>query len=68
MWVSYIPRRDFISWLAVLLAVLHLTHVMFGLLVLGGVITATVLLRDHLHLRRLRRSVVAAGKVLEPPR
>lgn len=67
LWVSYLPRRDFVSWLAVVMAVLHLTHVLFGILVLGGALTFVVLARDHLHLRRLRRSVVAAGQVLEAP-
>jgi phosphatidylglycerophosphate synthase len=68
VWISYIPRRDFLTWLTLVMAIVHLTHVMFGLLVLGGLITFTVLARDHAHLLGLRRSARAAGQVLQPPR
>ncbi len=66
-YAPYIVRRDFIAWIAVLLAVLHATHVAFGMFAIGGVISFVVLTRDHIGLRRLRRSVVRSGQVLESP-
>lgn len=68
VWISYIPRRDFLTWLTLVMAIAHQTHVMFGLLVLGGLITFIVLVRDHAHLRGLRRTARAAGQTLQPPR
>lgn len=66
-YAPYIVRRDFIAWLAVLLAVLHLTHVAFAMFAVGGVISFVVLTRDHVALRRLRRSIVRSGQQLESP-
>lgn len=66
-YAPYIVRRDFIAWLAVLLAVLHLTHVAFAMFAVGGAISFVVLTRDHVGLRRLRRSIVRSGHALESP-
>jgi phosphatidylglycerophosphate synthase len=63
----YIVRRDFICWLAVILAATHLTHLAFGLLVVGGVITSVITTIDHLKLRLLRRSIERRGMLLEAP-
>ncbi len=66
-YAPYIVRRDFISWAALVLAVLHLTNIMFGIFAAGGLITAVIVAIDHVRLRRLRRSIVARGQVLEAP-
>jgi phosphatidylglycerophosphate synthase len=66
-YAPYIVRRDFISWTAVALVALHLTHLTFALLALGGAISAVVLTVDHLKLRRLRRSIERRGMLLEQP-
>lgn len=62
-----IVRRDFIVWAALAFALLHLTHVSFLVQVTGGVISAAICTKDHLHLRGLRRSVARSGKRLLPP-
>ncbi len=66
-YMPYIVRRDFISWLAVILAATQLTYVAFGLLVAGGVLTFVVLTIDHGKLRSLRRSIERRGMLLEAP-
>jgi phosphatidylglycerophosphate synthase len=66
-YMPYIVRRDFISWLAVILAATHLTHLAFGLLVAGGVMTVVILTIDHMKLRSLRRSIERRGMLLEAP-
>lgn len=66
-YAPYIVRRDFISWGATVLAALALTHVSFGIQVLGGVVTAVICLVDHVRLRALRRRVRASGQILEAP-
>jgi phosphatidylglycerophosphate synthase len=66
-YAPYIVRRDFISWTAVLLAALHVTHLAFALLAIGGAISAAVLTVDHLKLRRLRRTIERRGQLLEAP-
>ncbi len=66
-YAPYIVRRDFIAWLAVLLAVLHLTHIAFAMFAAGGVVSLVILTRDHIGLRRLRRSIVRSGQSLESP-
>jgi hypothetical protein len=66
-YAPYIVRRDFIAWLAVFLAVTHLTHLAFAMFALGGVISFVVVTRDHIALRRLRRSIVRAGQIIESP-
>jgi phosphatidylglycerophosphate synthase len=66
-YLPYVVRRDFISWGAVILAVLHLTQVSFGLQVVGGVVSAAILTGDHLRLRAQRRAIRRAGQVLESP-
>jgi phosphatidylglycerophosphate synthase len=63
----YVVRRDFISWLAVILAVAHLTYVGFGMFVLGALMTFVVLTIDHIKLRQLRRSIERRGILLEAP-
>ncbi len=63
----YIVRRDFISWLAVILAVAHLTYVGFGMFAVGAVISFVVLTIDHIRLRQLRRSIERRGMLLEAP-
>ena len=60
-------RRDFICWLAVVLAAAKLTHVAFGLLVIGGVVSFVILTIDHWKLRMLRRSIERQGMLLEAP-
>ena len=66
-YAPYIVRRDFISWMAVLLAALHWTHVSFALLATGGLVTFIIVSIDHLKLRSLRRSIERKGLVLETP-
>ena len=56
-YAPYIVRRDFISLGTLVLALLHLTHVAFAILVLGGVVTAAIVTVDHVRLRRQRRSL-----------
>jgi hypothetical protein len=67
--VTYAPyavRRDFISWCALVLAIVHWTHVSFFALVAGGIVTSIIVTIDHVALRRLRRSIARAGQILEP--
>jgi phosphatidylglycerophosphate synthase len=66
-YMPYIVRRDFISWLSVILAAARLTYVTFGMLVAGGVISFVVLTIDHIKLRSLRRALERRGMVIEPP-
>jgi len=66
-YLPYIVRRDFICWLSLIYAALRVTQISFAMLFLGGVVSAVILSIDHLRLRRLRRSIVAAGQVLESP-
>ena len=67
-YAPYAVRRDFIAWCALLLAIVHWTHISFAAFVIGGVGTSLIVTRDHVTLRRLRRSVRRAGQVLEPAR
>ena len=62
-----IVRRDFIAILALVLAVLHLTQISFVLLAAGGVVTCVIVTKDHIALRRLRRSIQREGRFLESP-
>ena len=66
-YAPYIVRRDFISWLAVVMAALRWTHVSFGLLVAGGAVTFVIVTIDHVRLRTLRRAIERKGLVLEAP-
>jgi phosphatidylglycerophosphate synthase len=66
-YAPYLVRRDFISWGAVLLVALHLTHLAFALFAIGGVITAVIVTVDHLKLRSLRRSIERRGQLLDAP-
>lgn len=61
----YIVRRDFISWLTVLLAVLHLTQLSFAILAIGCVPMTIVLTIDHVKLRQLRASIMRQGLEIE---
>jgi hypothetical protein len=65
-YAPYLIRRDFIAWCALVLAVLHWTHVSFAAFVLGGVGTSVIVTIDHVKLRRLRRAIVRGGQILEP--
>lgn len=66
-YVPYLVRRDFISWAALAVAVIGWTQLLFGLLALGGVVTFAIVGIDHVVLRRLRRSIVRGGQILESP-
>lgn len=66
-YLPYVVRRDFISWAAVAFAASRLTHVGFGMLVLGGVVSSIILTIDHVKLRSLRRSIERRGMLLEAP-
>ena len=65
-YAPYLVRRDFIAWGALVLAILHWTHVSFVGFTLGGVVTAVIVTIDHVKLRRLRRSIRRTGQILEP--
>jgi phosphatidylglycerophosphate synthase len=65
-YAPYMVRRDFISWAALGFAVLRWTAALFAGLVLGGTVTFVIVAIDHVKLRRLRRSIVRGGQVLEP--
>lgn len=66
-YAPYIVRRDFIAMLALVLAILHLTQISFLMLAIGGVVTAAIVTKDHVQLRRLRRSIEREGRFLESP-
>jgi hypothetical protein len=66
-YVPYMVRRDFMSWLMVVLAALRWTKFSFGLLVVGGIVTFVIVTVDHLRLRSLRRSIVRKGLIVEAP-
>jgi phosphatidylglycerophosphate synthase len=66
-YAPFIVRRDFISWAALALAVVHWTHVAFVAFVIGGVGTSAIVSIDHVKLRALRRSLTRQGLVLEAP-
>jgi phosphatidylglycerophosphate synthase len=65
-YAPYLVRRDFIAWSALAFAILHWTHVSFAAFSLGGVVTFVIVTIDHVKLRRLRRSIVRGGQILEP--
>jgi phosphatidylglycerophosphate synthase len=64
--LPYAVRRDFLSWAALGFVVLHGAAVLFAGLTLGGIVTFTIVAIDHIQLRRLRRSIVRGGQILEP--
>lgn len=66
-YAPYVVRRDFISWASVAFAALHLTHVSFAALVVGGLVTFVIVTVDHMKLRSLRRDIMRRGLVLESP-
>jgi hypothetical protein len=65
-YAPYVVRRDFISWAALGFVVLHGEAVLFAGLTLGGIVTFVIVALDHIQLRRLRRSIVRGGQILEP--
>jgi phosphatidylglycerophosphate synthase len=65
-YAPYVVRRDFISWAALGFVVLHGAAVLFAALTLGGIVTFVIVAIDHVQLRRLRRSIVRGGQILEP--
>ncbi|HEY0990538.1 MAG TPA: CDP-alcohol phosphatidyltransferase family protein, partial [Kofleriaceae bacterium] len=64
-YAPYAVRRDFISWAALAIAALHATHILFIGFTIGGLVTAAIVTIDHVKLRRLRRSIVRGGRILE---
>jgi phosphatidylglycerophosphate synthase len=64
VWLPYLARRDFISWITLFFAIVHVTHFSFALLVAGGVVTSSVVALDHLRLLRQRREIARSGRVL----
>jgi CDP-alcohol phosphatidyltransferase len=50
-WMPNIVRRDFIVWASLLLVAIGLTQVVFFAMVGGGVLTATLVVLDHVRLR-----------------
>ncbi|HEU4731607.1 MAG TPA: CDP-alcohol phosphatidyltransferase family protein, partial [Kofleriaceae bacterium] len=64
-YAPYAIRRDFISWFAVLCAALHATRLLFAGFVMGGIVTCVIVAIDHVRLRRLRRSILRGGQILE---
>ncbi|MBK9036281.1 MAG: CDP-alcohol phosphatidyltransferase family protein [Myxococcales bacterium] len=50
-YAPYVVRKDFITWGVLVLAIAHLTQVSFGLLVVGGVLSSTVVVIDHARAR-----------------
>jgi CDP-alcohol phosphatidyltransferase-like enzyme len=66
---TYAPhavRRDFISWAALGFVALRGAALLFAGLTLGGIVTCVIVAIDHVQLRRLRRSIVRRGQILEP--
>jgi phosphatidylglycerophosphate synthase len=59
-----IVRRDFICWAALAYAVLHLTHMAFATLVLGGIVCGIIVSIDHARLRLARRAIAQRGQLL----
>ena len=56
-----IVRRDFIVWCALVFAIFHVIQVSFIVLLAGGVVSAIVCTKDHVHLRGLVRRVARSG-------
>ncbi|HEY4175329.1 MAG TPA: CDP-alcohol phosphatidyltransferase family protein [Kofleriaceae bacterium] len=66
-YAPYLARRDFLSWLTLILALTHLTQVSFMLQAVGAIVMTLVLGLAHIRLLRLRRSIDRAGQIIEPP-
>lgn len=56
-----IVRRDFIVWCALAFAIFHVIQISFGVLLAGGVVSAIICTKDHVHLRGLVRRVARSG-------
>jgi phosphatidylglycerophosphate synthase len=65
-YAPHLVRRDFISWAALAFVVLHGAALLFAGLTLGGIVTCAIVAIDHIQLRRLRRSILRGGQILEP--
>jgi hypothetical protein len=65
-YAPYLIRRDFISWGALVLAILHWTQISFAGFTVGGLVTFVIVTIDHVRLQRLRRSIRRGGQILEP--
>ena len=63
-----VVRRDFIVWVALIFAIFHLLHVSFVVQLTGGVVSVIIVMKDHVHLRLLRRKVARSGQRLLAPR
>lgn len=50
-YLGYVIRRDFVCWAMLVLVALHGQTLGFGLLVLGGIVTATIVTSDHVRVR-----------------
>lgn len=66
-YLPYVVRRDFISWGATVLAIAHLTQISFAIQVAGGLVTAPIVLIDHVKLRHLRATLLRDGKTIDSP-
>ena len=66
-YAPYVVRRDFIAILSLVLAIFHLTQISFVMFAAGGVVTCVIVTKDHIALRRLRRSLQREGRFLESP-
>lgn len=66
-YAPYMVRKDFISWAALGFAIAHLTQIAFALLIIGGVMTATVVTIDHVRARLLLWEIRRRELVLVRP-
>jgi hypothetical protein len=66
-YLPYVVRRDFLSWIAVLVVAAGLADLLFAGLVAGGIVTGVIVSIDHARLRSLRRSCERRGLVVEGP-
>lgn len=64
-YLPYVIRRDFVSWAALAFAFAHLTYISFALQAVGGVVTAVIVGRDHVKLRRQLGEIRRSGKLLQ---
>lgn len=55
----HVVRRDFVNWGTLVFAALHINHISYAIMVAGGVVTAAVVVPNHLLLRRNLRAARA---------